>query len=102
MPVTMTALALGGNVRLGFEDNIFLHKGVKAKENAELVGRVARLAGEWDSGTRHSRRGAPDPQAGEVRERLSRSRRPDRLRSSPSPPSVDISILRASFGDDGF
>jgi 3-keto-5-aminohexanoate cleavage enzyme len=47
MPVTMTALALGGNVRLGFEDNIFLHKGVLAKENAELVGRVARLAGEW-------------------------------------------------------
>ena len=48
MPVTMTALALGGNVRLGFEDNIFLHKGVLAKENAELVGRVARLAREWD------------------------------------------------------
>jgi 3-keto-5-aminohexanoate cleavage enzyme len=48
MPVTMTALALGGNVRLGFEDNIFLHKGVLAKENAELVGRVARLAKEWD------------------------------------------------------
>ena len=40
----MTALALGGNVRLGFEDNVFLHKGVLAKENAELVGRVARLA----------------------------------------------------------
>jgi len=48
MPVTMTALALGGNVRLGFEDNIFLHKGVLASENAELVGRVARLAKEWD------------------------------------------------------
>jgi 3-keto-5-aminohexanoate cleavage enzyme len=48
MPVTMTALALGGNVRLGFEDNIFLHKGVKAGENAELVSRVARLAKEWD------------------------------------------------------
>jgi 3-keto-5-aminohexanoate cleavage enzyme len=48
MPITMTALALGGNVRLGFEDNIFLHKGVKAKENAELVSRVARVAREWD------------------------------------------------------
>jgi 3-keto-5-aminohexanoate cleavage enzyme len=47
MPVAMTALALGGNVRLGFEDNIFLHKGVLARENAELVGRVARLAAEW-------------------------------------------------------
>ncbi len=48
MPITLTALALGGNVRLGFEDNIFLHKGVLARENAELVGRVARIAQEWD------------------------------------------------------
>jgi 3-keto-5-aminohexanoate cleavage enzyme len=47
MSITMTSLALGGNVRLGFEDNIFFHKGVLAKENAELVGRVARLACEW-------------------------------------------------------
>jgi 3-keto-5-aminohexanoate cleavage enzyme len=51
MPVTMTALALGGNVRLGFEDNVFLHKGVLAKENAELVGRVARISREWDRET---------------------------------------------------
>ena len=48
MPVAMTALALGGNVRLGFEDNVFLHKGVLARDNAELVARVARLAKEWD------------------------------------------------------
>lgn len=47
MPVTMTALALGGNVRLGFEDNVYYHKGVLAEENAELVGRVARIAREW-------------------------------------------------------
>ncbi len=47
MPVTMTALALGGNVRLGFEDNIFYHKGVLAEGNAQLVARVARLAAEW-------------------------------------------------------
>ena len=47
MPVTMTALALGGNVRLGLEDNIFYHKGVLAEGNAQLVARVARLAAEW-------------------------------------------------------
>jgi 3-keto-5-aminohexanoate cleavage enzyme len=47
MPVTMTALALGGNVRLGFEDNIFLHRRVLAQSNAQLVERVVRLAGEW-------------------------------------------------------
>jgi 3-keto-5-aminohexanoate cleavage enzyme len=47
MPVTMTALALGGNVRLGFEDNIFLHRKVLAGGNAQLVERVVRLAREW-------------------------------------------------------
>jgi 3-keto-5-aminohexanoate cleavage enzyme len=47
MPVTMTALALGGNVRLGLEDNIYYHKGVLADGNAQLVARVARLAAEW-------------------------------------------------------
>jgi len=47
MPVTMTSLALGGNVRLGFEDNIFYHKGVLAEGNPQLVGRVARIAREW-------------------------------------------------------
>ena len=46
MPVTMTALALGGNVRLGLEDNIFYHKGVLADGNAQLVARVSRLAAE--------------------------------------------------------
>jgi len=46
MPVTMAALAMGGNVRLGFEDNIFYTKGVKAENNAQLVARVARIAGE--------------------------------------------------------
>lgn len=51
LPVSMTALALGGNVRLGFEDNVFFHKGVLAKENAQLVGRVARIAREWDRET---------------------------------------------------
>ena len=38
MPVTMTALALGGNVRLGFEDNVFYHKGVLAESNAAARG----------------------------------------------------------------
>ena len=51
MPVTMTALALGGNVRLGFEDNIFYHRGVLAEGNAHMVARVARLAREWDRET---------------------------------------------------
>ena len=46
--VRLSLLRRPSNVRLGFEDNIFQHKGVLAKENAELVARVARLAHEWD------------------------------------------------------
>jgi len=43
-----TALALGGNVRGGIEDAVFPHGGLSAKESAELVGRVVRVAQEWD------------------------------------------------------
>lgn len=42
------AILLGGHVRVGFEDNIYLSKGVKAKSNAELVEKVVRLAKELD------------------------------------------------------
>lgn len=40
------AIAMGGNVRVGFEDNLYLSKGVKAKSNGELVAKVVRLAHE--------------------------------------------------------
>ncbi|HHY11143.1 MAG TPA: 3-keto-5-aminohexanoate cleavage protein [Firmicutes bacterium] len=40
------ATVLGGHVRVGFEDNIYYSRGVKAKSNAELVARMARLAKE--------------------------------------------------------
>jgi len=42
------ALAIGGNVRVGFEDNIFYRKGELAKTNAQLVARIARIAQELD------------------------------------------------------
>lgn len=42
------ALAMGGNVRVGFEDNIYYRKGQLARSNAELVARVARIATELD------------------------------------------------------
>ena len=38
------AIAMGGNVRVGFEDNLYLSKGVLAKSNGELVKKVADLA----------------------------------------------------------
>jgi 3-keto-5-aminohexanoate cleavage enzyme len=42
------ALAMGGNVRVGFEDNIYYRKGQLATSNAELVARIARVARELD------------------------------------------------------
>jgi 3-keto-5-aminohexanoate cleavage enzyme len=42
------ALAMGGHVRVGFEDNIYYRKGQLAKCNAELVARIVRLAQELD------------------------------------------------------
>ena len=46
---TLAAAAIidGGNVRVGFEDNVYLAKGVLAKSNGELVSKVVRLAKEF-------------------------------------------------------
>jgi len=40
------AVFVGGNVRVGLEDNIYYSKGVLAKSNAELVTRIIRIAKE--------------------------------------------------------
>jgi uncharacterized protein (DUF849 family) len=42
MPMASAAVALGGNVRVGLEDNIFLDRGVLAT-NAQLVERAREL-----------------------------------------------------------
>ena len=42
---TLMAIAAGGHVRVGLEDNLYLRHGVKAS-NAELVERVVRIANE--------------------------------------------------------
>ena len=47
-PMITTGMLLGGHVRVGFEDNIYLSKGVLAKSNAELVEKVVRIARELD------------------------------------------------------
>ena len=39
-----TALAMGGNARVGLEDNLWLEKGVMAKTNAELVERIISIS----------------------------------------------------------
>jgi len=44
--IMMTALAIGGNVRVGLEDNVFYNKGVLAESNEQFVERVVRLCRE--------------------------------------------------------
>ena len=39
-------MILGGNVRVGLEDNIYYKKGELAKSNAQLVARIVRIARE--------------------------------------------------------
>ena len=45
-PMVAAGIVMGGNVRVGFEDNIYLEKGHKAASNGELVEKVVRLAKE--------------------------------------------------------
>ncbi len=44
--VAALSIMLGGHVRVGLEDNIFVERGVLAKSNAELVEKVVRIARE--------------------------------------------------------
>lgn len=44
--VMLAALALGGNIRVGLEDNVYYNAGQKADSNAQFVERVKRLAAE--------------------------------------------------------
>lgn len=45
-PMAAMGIAMGGHVRVGFEDNVMLDRGVPAKSNGELVERVVRMAKE--------------------------------------------------------
>lgn len=45
-PMCVQSLLLGGHVRVGLEDNLFLHRGVLAKSNAEHVAKIVRIAHE--------------------------------------------------------
>lgn len=45
-PMVTMGILMGGHARVGFEDNVYLEKGVLAKENGELVDKVVRIAKE--------------------------------------------------------
>lgn len=42
------AVAMGGNVRVGFEDCVNIARGVPAESSAQMVSKIARIAGEMD------------------------------------------------------
>lgn len=45
-PMTTMSILMGGNVRVGLEDNLYLRRGQKLKHNREAVEKVARIAQE--------------------------------------------------------
>src|SRR5579872_4196226 len=45
LPMAMTAIAMGGHVRVGLEDNLYYDRGQLAR-NEDLVARIARIAAE--------------------------------------------------------
>ncbi len=46
-PMCTHALLMGGNARVGLEDNLFLEKGVPAKSNADQMKKIIRIAAEF-------------------------------------------------------
>ena len=43
---TTMAAIMGGNVRVGLEDSVYLSKGTKAETNAQQVGKIKRILEE--------------------------------------------------------
>lgn len=44
LTLAMPTIVMGGNVRVGFEDNLYLSRGILATSNGELVDRVVQMA----------------------------------------------------------
>jgi 3-keto-5-aminohexanoate cleavage enzyme len=43
-PMAAASIINGGHARVGFEDNLYIKKGVLAKSNAEMVKKVIEIA----------------------------------------------------------
>jgi 3-keto-5-aminohexanoate cleavage enzyme len=50
MEMGTLAIMMGGHVRVGMEDNLYIEKGVLAESNVELVAKVVRIAKELGRG----------------------------------------------------
>ena len=84
--VTMGAI-MGGNVRVGLEDSIYLEKGRLAESNGEQVAKIARILEGALAGDRDARRGARA--AGAEGSREHRDRRLSRA-APPQPPTAAV------------
>jgi 3-keto-5-aminohexanoate cleavage enzyme len=47
LPMSVIALAMGGHIRVGLEDNIYFSRGVLAQSNAQFVDRIVSLSREY-------------------------------------------------------
>ena len=48
IPMAVLGMIMGGHVRVGFEDNLYLEKGTLAGSNSDLVSKVVRISKELD------------------------------------------------------
>ena len=44
--IMLSGIAMGGNVRVGLEDNVYYNKGVLAESNEQFIARAVRIARE--------------------------------------------------------
>ena len=56
IPIMLAAIAMGGHVRVGMEDNVYYKAGELAESNAQLVQRAANIIGRLLMRWRHQRR----------------------------------------------
>jgi uncharacterized protein (DUF849 family) len=75
-PLCTQSLLLGGNVRVGLEDNLYLEKGVLAKSSGEQVEKIIRIAREL---------GIEPASPGEARAKLGLKTHGERAESGNSP-----------------
>lgn len=47
LPMSMFALAMGGHIRVGMEDNLYYNRGELVKKNSQFVARIVRIAKEY-------------------------------------------------------
>jgi 3-keto-5-aminohexanoate cleavage enzyme len=47
LPMSVMALAMGGHIRVGMEDNIYYDRGELVKKNSQFVERIVRIAEEY-------------------------------------------------------